>query len=92
MSKSSRSKRKQATDELKRLQEHKLITLERVELLKEIVADMKASQGVPSVPLGGLVDDLFKLNPFRAERVIPFLLTEYEQEYDEITKIIAEQN
>jgi len=65
---------------------------ERVELLAELNNDIQGEEGVPMVKLGGLVDDLFMLNPFTSEQIIPLLKESYEAELQAVNCLIANQN
>lgn len=85
-------KRKEKRRVIQRLTENKKVIEERIELLNDIVVDMERTKGIPSIPLGGLFDDLLKLNPFRGEALIPNLLKEYETELEEVNQLIATQN
>ena len=92
MKKSSRTKRKESASDLKRLQTNKNVAQERLELLNEIIEEMERTGGMPDIKLGGLLDDLFILNPFRAEQIIPQLRDQYKSEVEEINQLIAGQN
>lgn len=78
--------------EIARLSGNRKVIEDRVELLQEIIQDMEKTNGVPAIPLGGLLDDILKLNPFRAERLIPALLEEYEKELEEVKQLMVSLN
>lgn len=84
--------KKTRKQEVKRLGVNQKVIDERIELLKEVVSEMERSGGMPSIPLGGLFDDLIKLNPYRAEVIVPMLLQEFEKEADEVKALIANLN
>jgi hypothetical protein len=92
MSESSRKRRREESAELKRLQSLRQVIDERVEFLEAVIEDMKRSGGVPEMKMGGLMDDLFLANPFRAEKLLPFLLEQYKEEQTEIKAIVAGNN
>lgn len=77
---------------MERLQANKTVIEERIDLLQDVLEDMKRSGGVPEMKMGGLMDDLFLLNPFRAEEVLPFLLEQYKKECEEVKALIAGTN
>lgn len=87
----NRKQRREDLADLKRLKDNKQVAEERLELLNDVIEDMKKSGGAPDIPLGGLFSDLLILNPFRAEQLLPFLRDQYAEEVNEIKQLISKQ-
>lgn len=84
--------KKDKKKEVKRLQNNRQVIKDRIDLLEEVQAEMNGTGHMPSVPLGGLFDDIIKLNPFRAETLIPALLQEYRKELGEVDALVTNMN
>ena len=63
---------------------------ERIEFLDIIVNDIKKTGNVPLVPFGGIINDLFLLNPEYIKIVIPDVLKLYQKEKKDIESGIIE--
>lgn len=84
--------KKDKKKEISRLQSNKAVIVERIEFLEEIEKEMTKSNRLPSVPLGGLFDDILKLNPERAEQLVPLLLETYKDELQQVEKVVVSLN
>ena len=73
------NERKQKREILKRLKEKKAIIKDRVDLLEQFNSEIKDGN-MPLLDMGGLVSDLFKLNPVSNTKLVPLLLELYKEE------------